>query len=239
MAVNVDTVYKTVLLILNKEQRGYMPPDEFNKVGTQVQLEMFEQYMSDLNQQKRVPLNDSEYANRVKNIDEKIAIFKKLSGNLTLVAGTDYFALPSDLYRLGSVIIDNAVEAELIDRNHYYLLNKSPLTKPTISFPMYLYEDNKVSVLPTPVAGTTTTAISYLKKPSDPKWNYDVGGLGQYSFISTNHATTPSVDFELMPSEQTTVILKMLLYAGLIIEDPTVIQVAAQQVQQNEINEKS
>ena len=31
MAISVDTVYKTVLLILNKEQRGYMTPDEFNK----------------------------------------------------------------------------------------------------------------------------------------------------------------------------------------------------------------
>ena len=33
MAISVDTVYKTVLLILNKEQRGYMTPDEFNKLG--------------------------------------------------------------------------------------------------------------------------------------------------------------------------------------------------------------
>jgi hypothetical protein len=234
MAVNVDTVYKTVLLILNKEQRGYMPPDEFNRVGTQVQLEMFEQYMSDLNQQKRVPLNDSEYANRVKNIDEKIAIFKKLSGNLTLVAGTDYFALPSDLYRLGSVIIDNAVEAELIDRNHYYLLNKSPLTKPTISFPMYLYEDNKVSVLPTPVAGTTTTAFSYIKKPTDISWASTEGGAGQLLFDSGN-----STNFELHESEQPEIVLRVLAYAGVIVKDPMIIQVASQQVQQNEINEKS
>ena len=38
MAVNVDIVYKTVLLILNQQQRGYITPDEFNKVATQVQL---------------------------------------------------------------------------------------------------------------------------------------------------------------------------------------------------------
>ena len=30
MAINVNTVYQTVLLILNKEQRGYITPDEFN-----------------------------------------------------------------------------------------------------------------------------------------------------------------------------------------------------------------
>jgi len=44
MAINVNTVYQTVLLILNKEQRGYMTPDEFNKVSQQVQLEIFEKY---------------------------------------------------------------------------------------------------------------------------------------------------------------------------------------------------
>ena len=51
MAINVDTVYKTVLLILNQQQRGYMTPDEFNKVATQVQLNIFERYLDDLNQQ--------------------------------------------------------------------------------------------------------------------------------------------------------------------------------------------
>ena len=31
MAININDVYKTTLLILNKEQRGYVPPAEFNK----------------------------------------------------------------------------------------------------------------------------------------------------------------------------------------------------------------
>ena len=30
MAINVNTAYKTALSILNKEQRGYLTPDEFN-----------------------------------------------------------------------------------------------------------------------------------------------------------------------------------------------------------------
>ena len=48
MAINVNTVYQTVLLILNKEQRGYITPDEFNKVATQVQLQILEDYFEDL-----------------------------------------------------------------------------------------------------------------------------------------------------------------------------------------------
>ena len=66
MAINVNTVYTTVLSILNKEQRGYITPEEFNKLATQVQLEIFENYFEDLNQQLRVPQADSEYANRQK-----------------------------------------------------------------------------------------------------------------------------------------------------------------------------
>ena len=55
MAINVNTVYQTVLLILNKEQRGYMTPLEFNKIGAQVQGEIFETYFDSLNQQLRTP----------------------------------------------------------------------------------------------------------------------------------------------------------------------------------------
>ncbi len=75
MAVSVDTVYKTVLYILNKEQRGYITPDEFNNLATQVQLEIFESYFESLNQQLRVGNNSSEYADRVKKLEEKTSRF--------------------------------------------------------------------------------------------------------------------------------------------------------------------
>ena len=78
MAINVNTVYQTVLMILNKEQRGYMTPTEFNRVATQIQLEIFHTYFDDLNQQLRIPQADTDYADRQENIDEKIAIFKTI-----------------------------------------------------------------------------------------------------------------------------------------------------------------
>ena len=73
MAINVNTVYRTVLSILNKEQRGYMTPDEFNKTASQVQLEIFEKYFEDLNQQLRFSnrQTDVDYASRPENIDKK------------------------------------------------------------------------------------------------------------------------------------------------------------------------
>jgi len=231
MAINVDLVYKTVLLILNQQQRGNITPDEFNKVGTQVQLGIFEKYMSDLNQQLRVPSNDSEYGDRVKNIEEKIDIFKRIGD---AVYAAPIFDLPAvtDFYRLGSVIYNDSIEAQMVDRNEWYLIKKAPLVAPTKSQPVFLYENSKISIFPTTI--TSDIQVSYIKKPADVQWGYSVGGLGQFEY---NSAT--SVNFELHVSEQVDIIMGILLYSGVIIQDPTIIQVASQKVQQEDINEKS
>jgi len=49
MAISVDNVYKTVLSVLNKEGRGWLTPDEFNKIGAQVQLDILDQNFYDYN----------------------------------------------------------------------------------------------------------------------------------------------------------------------------------------------
>jgi len=333
MAISVDTVYKTVLLILNKEQRGYMTPDEFNKIGSQVQREIFEAYFEDLNQQLRIPQSDVEYSDRVAITDEKIAEFK-VEGNATHTQD-GIFTLPSDLYRLGSLTFEDTnkfpVEIQRVGRADFYNIRKSPLTAPTTTHPIYLYEDNKALVYPTSI--TSKIKTQYVKKPNDVRWGYYPGSLGQlihdttvfganllnnggalssYTGLSTTGVvgTYPAVtytggsgtglvidavvnttstvtftiatpgsgyvigdqiivdagqlgvgsnavtitltaadfnsgstygttNFELHNSERTELVLKMLLYQGVVIRDPQIVQVAASKVQQEEVNEKS
>ena len=62
MAVNIDTVYQRVLAIANKEQRGYITPQEFNLYANQAQMDIFEQYFYDLNALNRIPGNDYTYS---------------------------------------------------------------------------------------------------------------------------------------------------------------------------------
>ena len=250
MAINVDTVYKTVLFLLNKEQRGYMTPQEFNRVASQVQLEIFDQYFEDLNQQLRVPQADVDYADRIAAIDEKIYVFKRFK-NPTYVANYFDLSVITDLYKIGTVVYNTAIggpiELERLPRSTFYNIQRSQLTASTTSFPTYLYENTRLYVSPATinVGFTANTAgditVDYVKKPSNPQWNFTLGNLGQYIYTSSTALSPaiPSVDFELMSSEQTTVILRILIYAGLIIEDPMVIQVASQQVKQQEINSKS
>jgi len=252
MAINVNTVYQTVLSILNKEQRGYMTPDEFNKVGTQVQLEIFEKYFEDLNQQARVPQSDLNYADRLENIDEKVAIFKTFGNaayNNVSPTPTNYFTLPTtdaynqtvDLYRVGEVTYNNEVLIQRLQRNDFYTSEKSKLTKATTTFPTYLYENEKLFVKPDTIV--SNVQVEYVRKPLSPVWGFMVGDLGQYEYDPSAYvSSTPpsgSRNFELHESEQPEVILRILQYAGIIIRDPQIVQAAAQQVQMDEINEKS
>jgi hypothetical protein len=238
MAINVDTVYKTVLLILNQQQRGYMTPDEFNRVGTQVQLNIFEKYADDLNQQYRMPQNDTEYANRVKNIEDNLQFFQKTG--TTTYAGPHFTLVPNGtdtIYRLGSIIYQGIELTQYAQRNELIQILKSPLTQPTTSFPIYLYENDLLYVYPTTIINNPggLVTFSYLKTPSDVNWGYVPGALGQYLFDNVPGNFT---NFELSITEQTNVITRVLAYAGVIINDPTIIQVASQQIQAEEQNSK-
>ena len=240
MAINVNTVYQTVLMILNKEQRGYMTPTEFNTVATQTQLEIFEKYFDDLNQQLRIPQADTDYADRQENIDEKLAIFKTV-GDATLVANTNYFSLPTidsygkirEFYRLGNVLYNEEKVVQRLDRREFYYANQSRLTKPSTINPAYLYENQKLFIKPLTIIDKIK--VDYIRKPDNVVWGFVPGSLGQYEYQDDDTST----NFELHISEQTEVVLKILLYAGIIIRDPQIVQAAASQVQADEVNKKS
>ena len=103
MAVNVDTVYQRVLAIANKEQRGYITPQEFNLFANQAQMSIFEQYFYDINQFNRIPGNDTTYSDMNTLLEEKISIFKKRHQPITITNEFGDGTLPGDVYRLGTV----------------------------------------------------------------------------------------------------------------------------------------
>jgi hypothetical protein len=136
----------------------------------------------------------------------------------------------SDVHRLNTVTY-NDIELQKVGRKEYYNIIKSPLTKPTESYPIYLQEGNSLKIEPTTISAVNA---SFIKKPLPIKWNFTFdANLNIYVYTVTG-----STNFELHPSEQTEVILRILAYAGIIIRDPQIVQAATAQVQQQNINEK-
>lgn len=241
MAVSIDTVYQRVLSILNKEQRGYVTPQEFNLFANQAQLDIFEQYFYDINQFGRVAGNSTEYSDMLTLLNEKINLFEKTA---IMSRPGNYFTLPTDLYRLGTIIYTNTttnpfgvvsnedIEVERINKNEFLYINSSPLTKPKNNRPIYTADTNGIQVYGDS-ALTTDIKCNYIKKPAKAQWGYQI----VYEEALYNAAI--SRDFELHASDETELVLKILALAGLVTKDPTIYTAATQEDAATTQQEKS
>ena len=226
MAVSIDTVYQRVLAIANKEQRGYISPQEFNLFANQAQMDIFEQFFYDINQFNRAPGNDTEYSNMLDLLNEKIAVFQKYRQGVT-VNSTRVGTIPSDVYRLGTVMYVGStypIEIDEVRHNEVLDLEKSPLTRATLTRPYYIrLTKSTIELYPSTLASSSSIKCNYVDKPVDAAWAYTiVNGEALYNSAS-------AVDFELHDSEETELVSKVLELAGISIEDPQLYQLASQE----------
>ena len=113
------------------------------------------------------------------------------------------------------------------------LAERSKLTAPTKSYPAFSIQGNIINTSPGTISGDDIT-VFFIRKPADPVWGYYLGSVG--NFI---HETGTSQNFEISAIDQTELVLQILLYAGVIIRDPQIVQTAANMVAQEDQNEKS
>ena len=246
MAVSVDTVYQRVLAILNKEQRGYVTPQEFNLFANQAMLDIFEQYFYDINQFGRLPGNDTEFSDMLNILNEKINIFEKNAPMVATNPWTGKWKAPVDLYRLGTiaytfsttdgfgVTTSTTTEAERINYNEFLYINQSRYTKPVDSRPVFVVGDDggvRYTVYGNSILETGVTC-NYIKVPAAAAWGY------QMVFGEALYDSTTSVDFELHESEETELVIKILALAGLAVQDIGMYQVANQIENQTNQQEK-
>ena len=161
MSVSVDTVYQRVLAIANKEQRGYITPQEFNLFANQAQMDIFEQYFYDINQFNRAPGNDTEYSNMLDLLNEKLAIFQKYQQTISSIDSSGIGTLPDGVYRLGTVMYTGGtypIELDEVSQNDVLDLEKAPLTRATLNRP-YFTRQNKTKIKLYPLSLASSTAV--------------------------------------------------------------------------------
>jgi hypothetical protein len=251
--VNIDTVYQKVLAIANKEQRGYITPQEFNLFADYAQKDIFEKYFYDVNQFKRISGNSAEYSDMLNNLQEKISLFEKFNVLADVIGDGGDINLAndfSDLYRLGRVAVNYnstiddrlypSTTVEEIQIKDFDIYGAGGLTGYTKQRPIYLRfktnaQPDRLKIYPHPSSDPNIDQVyvSYIKKPDKPNWSgIEVNG----NFLYNEDAST---NFELHPEEENLLIVKILQLAGIAMKDFGLAQAAGQKEVNDNNNEKS
>tara|TARA_R100001460_G_scaffold785_7_gene3485 strand:+ start:8046 stop:8783 length:738 start_codon:yes stop_codon:yes gene_type:complete len=235
MAISVDKVYRKVLAILNKESRGFLTPDEFNRIGSQVQLDLLDKAFHDYNRavsRETVGRGAQGYGDIPKKIQDRIDPFYT-TNNITLVSGVG--ALPtvtvddytrSNVYNIVRVTTQdnsslNITEVDRIEKSKLTYLLSSSITSPSTTFPIYYITGQNINVNP---IALSSVSMDYISIPSDPVWNSTADSNGALTYTATG-----STDFTLHSSSEVDLVLGILRYTGVIIKDPSVIQAIGQE----------
>jgi len=233
--VSVDSVYQKVLAIANKEQRGYITPQEFNLFADQAQMEVFDQYFYDLSQFERRPGSETQHADMVDLIEGKLSLFKGpsvaiTSGQLIENLGSNdapfYKLIQVVLSTSGIVSVPNdKIVERLRGGQDFHKTQNSPLTRATADRPIYTEVNGRINIWPNiPPVGKEYQA-RIIRAPKTPNWTYLLAN-NQNALYNPN--ATDHQDFELHPSEETKLVAKILQLAGVSMKDYNLAQIAGQ-----------
>jgi hypothetical protein len=248
--IEVDKVYQKVLAIANKEQRGYITPQEFNLFADYAQNDIFRQYFYDLNQYRRIPGNNTHYADITNGIEEKISLFEmydESAGILNQWGDVHLNVDFPDLYKITYVAVsyhDKTLKhaggrggwtrldkLEASEQTYYsqsYLVrNAQDMTK---SCAYYILSNtangnHRMKIFPYPDQDHDAVRVNYIRKPKSPNWTYILNGENPlYNPTALDHQ-----NFELHDCEEELLVIKILQLAGVNIKDYSLTQIAAQE----------
>ena len=235
MAINVDTVYQRVLAIANKEQRGYVTPQEFNLMANQVQLSIFESYFYDKNIRERTePLKDPHTTET--DISELMA--KKLKPFTTIQTVTGGHTFPTTIsgdpvWQTGRIFYSGRV-CRRVELNEIQRMATSQRHTGGID-PVYadaFTNGQDIRVYSPQALVTSGVDCECITKPDPVSWGYVV--VNEQALYNSNTST----NFTLHDSEEDSLVFQILELAGVIINKPGLIQIAAQKDQVEQQKQK-
>ena len=235
MAISVDTVYQRVLALANKEQRGYITPQEFNLLANQAQMTIFESYFFSKNLRDRQEpdrSNEVDETDISELLDRKLAPFQSyeaVTSGHTFPTTVDVSGADYDVFQTGMVLLGDE-PCQKVSMHDAQRLKKSIRHMATTAGQAPFYTNNRVSMRDIVVyAGnvaeeTTNVTVECFRVPRAVNWTYVV--VNDKALY--NASDTSGQDFELHKSEVDTVVTKVLELAGIVMNKPGLVQLSNQ-----------
>jgi hypothetical protein len=231
MAISVDTIYQRVLALANKEQRGYITPQEFNLLANQAQMSIFEAYFYAKNQRDRLEkdkTNEVDETDIGELLDRKLGPFQSFEG---VASGTTFPSVTSSgsyvIYQTGMVLSGNepcqkvsVFEAQRFKSSTRHMATTSGQA------PIYCSSRETGKDIQVYAGGTAPVTsgveVECFRVPVAANWAYVVVNK------KALYNATVAVNFELHRSEEDTLVFKILELAGIVITKPGLVQIASQ-----------
>jgi len=219
----INDVYIGIKSVLEKYDRGYVTPSEFNKAARYAQTKIIREAITDLDKyknRKKKGLSNKDYADKAKEIR---AILDKLYKKSALNFDTDHFDYPSDFYfedmlEYNSREIEEGTVRDARDLSNIGLLGIEE------TFPIYISHSNYIEVIPDTIIDGVD--MWYYREANDPVWAY----TGNPPVFDEPNST----DFELPTMLYSEIIREMLIFLGIQLKDYEVVQIFSQQENQTE-----
>ena len=214
----INHVRNTVLTILNKENRGYLTPEQFNLYAQHAQQNIFNLYFSEysrMSTMKNARRLSQDYGDRVRDLKNKIDKFTTV---VNLPKKDSVYLKPCDMYMPHSLRA-NGVEIDEVPVYKETFLDNANLCGPTEKYPVYIDKNNSYTVKPDTI---TCVELVYSRQPKDPKWTYVMIG-GEPIF---NNSANDYMDFELGEEEEVALVIEICKLAGVSIRETDVTNAA-------------
>lgn len=266
--ISIDTVYQRVLALANKEQRGYITPQEFNLHANQAQLDIFEQYFYDLaaktaqTQRSNDPQNPGvnnalapDFGDTVNILREKLSIYKGTDVALDYVAANQSYRLPaltnSTIYRTGRLYYSgtggSSIPIKLIEQTDIQSIHDMYSAKKNSRWhiaddPDFFYTENLDGSFSLYKEDTTPPNPVAVATQLKVEVIATIPPEVKWAYVVVNekalYDANNSVDFTMHRSEETNLVIKILELAGVTINKPGLVQIASGEEQQNDVQTK-
>ena len=237
---NINSVYSVVKDILNKQQLGFITPQQFNVFAPQAQKELVDEILELIQRYARVKqrMLDDHNSTTIKGLRDDIYTLLVYNEQLALSSGTNIFSYPERYQYVEGLTCNNA-NVDIIQPNEAAYHINNYFTPPTNAKPIAILSSLNITVFPVDLVNDIF--ITYYKNPMGSQNGTGVNQPPSWQFTQVGedllYNAVTSVDFELPKSVEQKLAYKVLALAGFSIREPEAVQFANAQEQKDKVTE--